>query len=200
LVKRIRQVGVERILYGSDAAIGENLRPRAGWAAFRRLPLTDSELDRIARNVAPHLRESASRAVPASVGQDASDRAAIQELARRFSAAYVRGDAGAMTDLYTRDAVLFPERSAAITGRDAIRRYWTLPPGRRVTRHVLSPEGITIDGRHAYDHGTFEIAGERDGVAWGPSHGKYVVVWRREGDTWRMHLDMWNSGPEKAGP
>jgi hypothetical protein len=27
-----------------------------------------------------------------------------------------------------------------------------------------------------------------------------VVVWRREGDTWRMHLDMWNSGPEKAGP
>jgi uncharacterized protein (TIGR02246 family) len=183
------------VLYGSDAAIGEDLRPRESWSAFRRLPLTDGELARIARNVAPHLREDVSTAVPAA----ASDTTAIQELARQFSAAYVRGDADAMTALYTTDAVLFPERSAAITGRDAIRRYWTLPRGRRVTRHVLSPARITVDGRHAYDHGTFEIAGERDGVAWGPFHGKYVVVWRREGGAWRMHLDMWNSGPDKGG-
>lgn len=55
-VKRIRQVGVERILYGSDAAAGGNLRPREGWAAFHRLPLTDREFETIARNVAPYLR------------------------------------------------------------------------------------------------------------------------------------------------
>jgi uncharacterized protein len=55
-VKRIRQVGVDRILYGSDAAVGDNLRPREGWAAFSRLPLTRPELERIATNVAPYLR------------------------------------------------------------------------------------------------------------------------------------------------
>jgi hypothetical protein len=49
-------VGVGRILYGSDAAAGGNLRPREGWAAFRRLPLTDAEFRTIARNVAPYLR------------------------------------------------------------------------------------------------------------------------------------------------
>jgi uncharacterized protein (TIGR02246 family) len=125
-----------------------------------------------------------------------SDTATIQQLARQFSAAYVRGDAGAMTELYTSDAVIFPERSAAITGRDAIRRYWTLAPGRRITRHVITPSQITVDGRHAYDHGTFEVAGERDGKTWGPSRGTYVVVWRREGGSWRIHLDIWNSGPE----
>jgi predicted TIM-barrel fold metal-dependent hydrolase len=54
--KLIRQVGVDRILYGSDAAVRDNLRPREGWAAFRRLPLTDSEFETIARNVAPYLR------------------------------------------------------------------------------------------------------------------------------------------------
>jgi predicted TIM-barrel fold metal-dependent hydrolase len=54
--KRIRQVGVERILYGSDAAAAGNLPPREGWAAFHRLPLTDREFERIARNVAPYLR------------------------------------------------------------------------------------------------------------------------------------------------
>jgi predicted TIM-barrel fold metal-dependent hydrolase len=56
LVERLRRLGMERIVYGSDAAAGPNLRPREGWAAFRRLPLTDQELATIASNVAPYLR------------------------------------------------------------------------------------------------------------------------------------------------
>ncbi len=56
VARRIRQVGVDRILYGSDAAVGDNLRPREGWAAFRRLPLSEREFQRIARNVTPYLR------------------------------------------------------------------------------------------------------------------------------------------------
>jgi predicted TIM-barrel fold metal-dependent hydrolase len=55
VARRIRQVGVDRVLYGSDAPVGENLRPREGWAAFRRLPLTEDEFARIAGNVAPYL-------------------------------------------------------------------------------------------------------------------------------------------------
>ena len=43
LARSIRQLGPERILYGSDAAAGGNLTPREGWAAFRKLPLTDAE-------------------------------------------------------------------------------------------------------------------------------------------------------------
>jgi predicted TIM-barrel fold metal-dependent hydrolase len=56
LVRRIRQVGVERVLYGSDAAVGDNLRPRESWAAFERLPLTKEEFRTIAGNLAPYLR------------------------------------------------------------------------------------------------------------------------------------------------
>ena len=125
----------------------------------------------------------------------ATDSAAIHETGRRFSAAYLRGDVATMVALYTDDAVIFPERSAAISGTDAIARYWTTRPGRRVTRHAMTPSRIVVDGRHAYDHGTYEIAGERDGTPWGPTRGKYVVVWRREPGGWRMALDIWNSGP-----
>ena len=62
LVQRIRQIGTDRILYGSDAASGENLRPREGWAAFRQLPLTETELARIAQNLAPYLRSASTAA------------------------------------------------------------------------------------------------------------------------------------------
>jgi ketosteroid isomerase-like protein len=125
-----------------------------------------------------------------------SDMAAITEAARQFSAAYMRGDVNAIMALYTPDAVIFPERSDAISGHDAVKRYWKHEPGQKVTRHRLIPTQVTVDGKHAYDHGIYEIAGERNGKAWGPVRGKYLVVWRREPDGWKMQLDMWNSGPQ----
>lgn len=56
LVRRLRQVGMERVLYGSDAQIGADLRPREAWAAFRSLPLTDAEAAKVANNVMSYLR------------------------------------------------------------------------------------------------------------------------------------------------
>jgi predicted TIM-barrel fold metal-dependent hydrolase len=52
----IRQVGADRVLYGTDSAQGGNLRPRESWAAFRTLPLTEQEFARIAANVPPYFR------------------------------------------------------------------------------------------------------------------------------------------------
>jgi predicted TIM-barrel fold metal-dependent hydrolase len=52
----IRQAGTGRVLYGTDAAQGGNLRPGASWAAFRKLPLTEDEFAQIANNVPPYFR------------------------------------------------------------------------------------------------------------------------------------------------
>ena len=56
LVRLIRRIGVKRILYGSDAALGNNLRPRESWEAFRQLKLSKKEIKTIAGNVAPYFR------------------------------------------------------------------------------------------------------------------------------------------------
>lgn len=56
LAKRLRQIGLHRVLYGTDSAQGDNLRPREAWAAFRTLPLTEAEFKQVAGNVAPYLR------------------------------------------------------------------------------------------------------------------------------------------------
>jgi predicted TIM-barrel fold metal-dependent hydrolase len=53
----LRQIGLQRILYGSDLSLGGNLPPRQAWAVFRgMLPLTEAELTTIAENVAPYMR------------------------------------------------------------------------------------------------------------------------------------------------
>jgi predicted TIM-barrel fold metal-dependent hydrolase len=56
IAMRIRQIGLRRVLYGSDAHGGGNPAPREGWAAFRELPLTQVEFRTIAGNIAPYMR------------------------------------------------------------------------------------------------------------------------------------------------
>jgi uncharacterized protein len=56
IATRIRQLEVRRVLYGSDGAAGDNLRPREAWAAFRQLPLSEAEFHAIETNVASYMR------------------------------------------------------------------------------------------------------------------------------------------------
>lgn len=61
IAARIRQIGIERVLYGSDAAANPLAYPKAGWAAFQRLPLSPAELHVIATNIPPFMRDFAPR-------------------------------------------------------------------------------------------------------------------------------------------
>ena len=54
---RIRQLGVERVLYGSDTPDKDHMTPREGWEAFyKKLPLTEREFRTIAGNLPPYAR------------------------------------------------------------------------------------------------------------------------------------------------
>jgi predicted TIM-barrel fold metal-dependent hydrolase len=55
IATRIRQLGAERVLYGSDAAT-PTIGPREAWKAFCELPLSSDERRVIATNVAPYMK------------------------------------------------------------------------------------------------------------------------------------------------
>ena len=58
MTARIRQIGLRRILYGSDMAIRGNAPARDSWQAHRdRLGLSDDELRAIASNAAPYMQD-----------------------------------------------------------------------------------------------------------------------------------------------
>jgi predicted TIM-barrel fold metal-dependent hydrolase len=72
IAARIRQVGVGRVLYGSDAAASPQTYPKAGWAAFLGLPLTPAEFRIIANNIAPYMRQNRNPTENALVGLSSS--------------------------------------------------------------------------------------------------------------------------------
>lgn len=56
IASRIRQLGIARVLYGSDGAGQGNATPLEAWTAFRKLPLSEAEFQSIANNVAPYMK------------------------------------------------------------------------------------------------------------------------------------------------
>src|SRR5690242_8003386 len=64
IVRRLRTLGLEHILYGSDGAPDAESTPAKRVASLHELPLTPGELRTLERNVAPYLR-TAARIPPA---------------------------------------------------------------------------------------------------------------------------------------
>jgi predicted TIM-barrel fold metal-dependent hydrolase len=56
IVRHMRRIGFERLLFGSDAALGGHPSPREVWAGFRaESPLSEAEFRKLAGTVAPYL-------------------------------------------------------------------------------------------------------------------------------------------------
>jgi predicted TIM-barrel fold metal-dependent hydrolase len=56
IAKRIRQVGVKHILWGSDGAFGGGLTPKEALRDFQELPLSKEEFRTIDSNLTPYMR------------------------------------------------------------------------------------------------------------------------------------------------
>lgn len=109
-----------------------------------------------------------------------------------FSAAYIAGDYDAMVAIYTKDGKIMPNGTPIIEGHENIRARWALPEGDQVTQHKSTPVEIRITGNTAYDFGYYEgetVKSNGERQTW---KGKYVIIWRKENNTWRMYVDIWN--------
>lgn len=126
----------------------------------------------------------------------ARKKAILKKNMAAFSHALMNQDYDFVVDAYTDDAKIFPNGTKILTGKEAIRKYWTPPAGsnRKTTYHKIIPEEITIIGNEAYDYGYYEgksIGNNGKESSW---KGKYVITWKEvKPDVWKMYLDIWNS-------
>ncbi len=109
-----------------------------------------------------------------------------------FSRFYMKLDYESIVNAYTEDAVIMPPGADIISGREAIRKQWTLPIGVKIPYHKISPVEIKIVGEYAYDLGYYEgRTMQKDGneMSW---KGKYLIVWKKVNNQWKIYADAWN--------
>jgi uncharacterized protein (TIGR02246 family) len=124
-------------------------------------------------------------------------RAAIEQGNARFSQAIAGGDAQAIAKLYTEDAILLPERGELVKGRQAIGEFWKTAMDSGVKSVTVTTLDVDGSGDLAHEVGTVLLTLQAEGRPPATASAKYVVVWKREADGWKIHRDIWNDPPPK---
>ena len=129
----------------------------------------------------------------------------LSALSKKTDEAFNSGDAAALAPLYTEDAVLVND-TGPIYGREAIVKHWADVFKRiQFSNHLdkrdqNSPHIIGTAGNEAWSTGEWSttLKGEKFGPV--DAKGNWVEIYRREGDTWKKRLDMWNVTPAPPPP
>jgi uncharacterized protein (TIGR02246 family) len=121
-----------------------------------------------------------------------AQRAEIEAVNAEWIDLFNKGDFAGVASLYTDDATAFPPGSAMVKGRAAIEAMW-----KGIAEQAGDPKVTTLDVKPlgtsaAREIGIFSLktkSGNPKEVT-----GKYVVVWEKIGNDWKLAADIWNDG------
>lgn len=116
--------------------------------------------------------------------------AEIQAANERFMEAVSTGDEERFLRLYTDDAILLLPGRDALTGRAGPEAFFASFKARGVREVRLTTLEVEGIGDTAWERGSSEVIG-LDGRLMGK--GKYIVIWKRTPDGWKLHRDIMNA-------
>jgi len=109
-------------------------------------------------------------------------------------AAFHRGDAAGVTAYYTKGARILPSNTEMITGRQGIQAMWQgmMDSGvKEVGIEILELE--PMGDKAACDIGKYRMKIEPEPGVTVEDVGKYVVIWKHDGESWKLDVDMFNT-------
>ena len=117
-------------------------------------------------------------------------RPQIETANTQFMSAFKRGDATALANLYTSEAQLLPANSDFVRGTAAIRTFWQSVIDMGLKGASLETIEVEGHGDTAIEVGRYRLLAVGDALA---DQGKYVVVWKNDNGTWKLHRDIWTT-------
>ena len=144
----------------------------------------------------------AAQSAPKPTAKAASVDAAIRAVADTYVKATLAGDAKAIAALYTEDATEMPPNQPPIKGRAAIQQYYEKAlAGAKFASFSLNHLESHAVGDNGYDVGTYRQNVAAAGGAGIDDTGKYVVILKRSGGSWKVAYAIYSSNlPLPGGP
>ncbi len=135
--------------------------------------------------------------------QDTTDeaRAGIEATNAQFMEAFIQSDAAGVAACYTEDAQLMPPNGEIVSGREAVQEAMQGFLNAGVKEIRLETTEVEGHGDTAHEVGRYTLMGEDEQTM---DEGKYIVIWKKVGDEWKVHRDFANSNlplpaPEEHG-
>ena len=99
----------------------------------------------------------------------------------------------ALDQVYTSDARILPPGSPIVSGRAAIKKFWSdLVQSANAKSAVLTSLDVIPAGEGMVEIGRAMLTVEPQGQPSAQMEVKYVVYWRQEDGRWKWHVDIWN--------
>ncbi|MXN66560.1 DUF4440 domain-containing protein [Stappia sp. GBMRC 2046] len=104
-----------------------------------------------------------------------------------FAAALNSKNAAGVAAHYTDDCAVMAPGAPRVDGRSGVQAYWQAAIDAGLANVALNTVEVQDFGDTASEVGT--LAGSLGDTA---LQGKYIVLWRKTGEGWRLHRDIWN--------
>jgi ketosteroid isomerase-like protein len=99
----------------------------------------------------------------------------------------------ALDNIYTAEARILPPGAPMISGRGAIKAFWSnLVQSVNARSAALASIEVTLAGDGVVEIGRATLKVGPEGQAATDIEVKYVVFWRQEDGRWKWHIDIWN--------
>jgi ketosteroid isomerase-like protein len=99
----------------------------------------------------------------------------------------------ALDQIYTADARILPPGAPMVSGRPAIKEFWSnLIHAVNAKSAVLTSVEVIPSGDSVVEIGRAVLAIQPEGQNSSELEVKYVVYWRQEDGLWKWHIDIWN--------
>ena len=122
-----------------------------------------------------------------------SVRTAIEANSKQFIEALNKGDAAAVANMYTVDARVLPPNGEMVEGRANIQKFWQGAISAGLKLLSLETTHVETQGSIAVEVGRYTSTVPGAGVTTTTDKGKYVVVWKRQGRSWKLAVDIFNT-------
>jgi len=118
-------------------------------------------------------------------------RSLIGQANHLFEQAFRQQDAGTIASLYTNNGRLLPAGTNPVAGTEAIRKFWQDKFDAGLTGANLETLEVYVgsDGETATEVGQYALLSGNKTA----DEGKYVVIWKRTREGWKLHRDIWTT-------
>src|SRR5579859_3848131 len=116
----------------------------------------------------------------------------IEQVNKMYAWAFMKGDSSLLLSCYTPDACLMPANSPSLCGRDGLLLFYRAAYYRMGMRNITFTSGGLYGQTDDFvtEQGTYEMF-DADNKSVGK--GKFLVLWKKTAEGWKMFRDMFNS-------
>lgn len=115
-------------------------------------------------------------------------KALVTETNKTFAEAATKGDSAAVANFYHADAEVYPPNMPSMH-RDGMGAAMAGLDKMGIKSFTLENKEIFEGDETFTETGTYQMGDGKKTV----DKGKYIVVWKKDGDKWKLYRDIWNS-------